>query len=107
MNEQTLEVMQGVDRILASIERLLASVEALQGTNQQAWNLKDGAAILGLHYDSVRKEVRRRKLIPTDTFKLLTKEELLRYLREEVAIARRKVFGTRRANTMGKNSETP
>jgi hypothetical protein len=43
-------------------EETLKFVQGVEASDRLAWNLKDGAAVIGLCYQSVRKEIRRRKL---------------------------------------------
>lgn len=45
--------------------------------------------LLGVSRATIQREIARRKLHPTRTLRLITREELLRYLREETEVSRR------------------
>ncbi len=92
MNELIIELQRRIE--------LLETRQRVESDPHLAWNLKDGAALLGLSYRSVNREIKRRKIIPTEAFDLLTKTELLRYLDEEVQIRRKKVFGNTRRKSV-------
>lgn len=53
-----------------------------------AFTISDAAKAIGISKRTVFREIRRRKLFPTKSLRLITKEELFRYLRDEVEASR-------------------
>jgi hypothetical protein len=75
-------------------EEALIIAENIEASDRLAYKLKDAAAMIGISYGSLRNEIKRGKIFPTQTFNVIAKEELLRYLREETQIRRRKHLDT-------------
>ena len=65
-------------------------VERVSASDKLAFRIKDAAALLGMGHTSLWLEISKRKIFITPTLKLVPKTELLRYLAEEMQIARRK-----------------
>jgi hypothetical protein len=70
-------------------EWTLKVARRVESSDKLAFNLKNAAFLLDISYSSLRREIKRRKICPTPTLKLITRDELLRYLNEEEQLARR------------------
>jgi hypothetical protein len=74
-------------------DETLTVIERVERSDKLAFKQRNAAAIIQISERSLRNEIVRRKIFPTKTFRLISKEELLRYLREETQLARRSRTG--------------
>jgi hypothetical protein len=81
-------------------------IERVEQSEKLAFKQRNAADILEISERTLRNEIARRKIFPTQTLRLISREELLRYLREETQLARRArgPYRTRKIN--GKNTAT-
>jgi hypothetical protein len=70
-------------------------IERIELNHKLAFKIKDAAEAIGVCRKTMSRLIAQRKIYPTKELRLIAKEELLRYLREEVEAAkRRKRFPT-------------
>lgn len=65
-------------------------VERIEKSDRLAFRQATAAELIEVSRASLCREISRRKIFPTKTLRVIPKEELLRYLREEVQLSRRK-----------------
>lgn len=70
-------------------EEKLMVLRQVEGSEKLAFRQPEAANLLGISLRSLCNEIARKKIIPTKTFRLIAKEELVRYLRDETEISRR------------------
>jgi hypothetical protein len=70
-------------------ENSLVVVKEFQAIDRLAFKQGEAAKQLGLSRNSLVHEIQRRKIFPMKTYKLISKEELIRYCQEETQLTRR------------------
>lgn len=65
-------------------------VQRIERSDRLAYRQQEAAELLGISRSTICREIAHGKIVPTKTLRLITREELLRYLREEVRLARHK-----------------
>jgi hypothetical protein len=78
-------------------EQQIAVTRRIEENHRVAYPQPIAASLLGISLSSLKREIRRRKIFPLDTFRTISREELLRYTREETQLSTRRRF--RRAKT--------
>ena len=63
-------------------EREIQVVQELNSTDVLAYKYKDAARVLGLSYGSLRNEMIRDEIHPLTGWKLISRDELIRWVRE-------------------------
>jgi hypothetical protein len=64
-------------------------IERVERSEKLAFQQPAAAELLDISTRSLRREISRQKIFPTQTLRIISKGELLRYLTEETQLARR------------------
>jgi hypothetical protein len=88
-------------------EETLSAIRKVEASEKLAFQQRHAAELLDISARSLRNEIARRKIFPTRTLRLISKEELIRYLREETQLSRRARGPYRKRRNTTQPSESP